>query len=120
MDKGKVLLILAVAALAAGCAASGKALIEQYKDVTPTRFEGAVILLGWIGYNVLLAQQVQFSVWVVSEKFIDLKNTLPEEIFERRTRGVLPTASRGSVTARTLSSISAISAIPPALSVMGP
>jgi cation:H+ antiporter len=26
-----------------------------------TRFEGAVILLGWIGYNVLLAQQVQFS-----------------------------------------------------------
>ncbi len=33
---------------------------------------------------------------------------------------VLPTASRGSVTPRTLSGISAISAIPPALSVIGP
>ena len=33
---------------------------------------------------------------------------------------VLPTASSGSVTARTLSGISAISAMPPALSVIGP
>jgi len=46
MDKGKYLfLFLALAAIASGCAASGKAIIEQYKDVTPTRFEGAVAVI---------------------------------------------------------------------------
>ena len=45
MDKSKILLVLALAALAAGCAAKGKAIVEQYKDVTPTRFEGAVAVV---------------------------------------------------------------------------
>jgi transglutaminase-like putative cysteine protease len=45
MDKSKFLLVLALAALTAGCAVKGKAIIEQYKDVTPTRFEGAVAVV---------------------------------------------------------------------------
>ena len=45
MDKSRILLVFALAALFAGCAATGKAVIEQYKDVTPTRFEGAVAVV---------------------------------------------------------------------------
>jgi hypothetical protein len=45
MDKSKLLLVFALAALACGCAATGKAIVEQYKDVTPTRFEGAVAVV---------------------------------------------------------------------------
>jgi hypothetical protein len=44
MDRGKYV-VLFLAALVAGCAASGKVIIEQYKDVTPTRFEGAVAVV---------------------------------------------------------------------------
>jgi len=36
---------LALGGLAAGCATSGKAVIEQYQGVTPTRFEGAVAVV---------------------------------------------------------------------------
>jgi transglutaminase-like putative cysteine protease len=36
---------LALGGLLAGCATSGKAVIEQYQSVTPTRFEGAVAVV---------------------------------------------------------------------------
>lgn len=36
---------LTLLALAGGCATSGKALIEQYQDVTPSRFAGAVAVV---------------------------------------------------------------------------
>jgi hypothetical protein len=43
MYKGRFLfLLMALAALAGGCAAKATHLIERYKDVTPARFEGAV------------------------------------------------------------------------------
>jgi cytochrome c551/c552 len=45
MKISKILLVLAVAGLAAGCAASGKAIVDQYKSVTPDRFEGAVAVV---------------------------------------------------------------------------
>jgi transglutaminase-like putative cysteine protease len=45
MDKSRILLVFVLAGLFAGCAATGKAVIEQYKDVTPTRFEGAVAVV---------------------------------------------------------------------------
>jgi len=45
MKYGRLWTLLALAGLASGCAASGKALIVQYKDVTPTRFEGAVAVV---------------------------------------------------------------------------
>jgi hypothetical protein len=70
MDKLKVLLVLSIAALAAGCAASGKAVIEQYKDVTPTRFEGAVA--------VVLTEEKKVEVSedgkeVIAERFVRIK-----------------------------------------------
>ncbi len=45
MKISKILLVLAVAGLAAGCAASGKAIIDQYQNVTANRFEGAVAVV---------------------------------------------------------------------------
>ncbi|MBW1808267.1 MAG: DUF3857 and transglutaminase domain-containing protein [Deltaproteobacteria bacterium] len=45
MKISKILLVLAAAGLAAGCAASGKAIIDQYQNVTPNRFEGAVAVV---------------------------------------------------------------------------
>lgn len=41
----KIWMALALAGLAAGCTASGKALIKQYSDVTQNRFEGAVAVV---------------------------------------------------------------------------
>ena len=38
-------LLLAMAGLLAGCAVSGRAIVEQYKEVNETRFEGAVAVV---------------------------------------------------------------------------
>lgn len=45
MSSTRRLCSLVLAAMAAGCAASGTAVIKQYENVTPTRFEGAVAVV---------------------------------------------------------------------------
>jgi len=45
MRYGGLWMLLALAGLLAGCAASGKAVIEQYSNVTQNRFEGAVAVV---------------------------------------------------------------------------
>ena len=44
-NKSVMLALLGIALVAASCASTGKAIIDQYKNVTPNRFEGAVAVV---------------------------------------------------------------------------